>query len=104
VGLVVAISVHLRRFALGTTTRTFLCWCRHHHNSLNLVWLAKHDLYCSRKETCIITVHVIDDHRDDLVVGHLFLQLEDLLDGNEAGCKTGEVMILAVWRLNRSIV
>ncbi|KAF8225819.1 hypothetical protein L208DRAFT_1304780 [Tricholoma matsutake] len=75
-------------------------------HSLNPVWQAEHDFYCSRKEACIITVQVIDDHLDDPVVGRLSLRLDDLLDGNESGvewwpmtgCKTGNVMIRAVWR------
>jgi Ca2+-dependent lipid-binding protein len=70
------------------------------------MWLAQHDFYCARKDTCIINVQVIDDHLDDPVVGHLSLWLDDLLDGNEtgvewwpmSGCSTGEVMIRAVWR------
>jgi hypothetical protein len=51
-------------------------------------------------------VQVIDDNREDPILGHIFLRLDDLLDGNESGvewwpmsgCKTGEVMIRAVWR------
>jgi len=77
--------------------------CRH---TLNPTWLAQLNFYCARKETCVITVQVIDAHLDDPVVGHLSLWLDDLLDGNEtgvewwpmSGCRTGEVMVRAAWR------
>jgi Ca2+-dependent lipid-binding protein len=71
----------------------------------NPVWQSKHDFYCPRKESLIITIKVVDDNLDDPVVGQASLQLNDLLDGSEAGiqwwpmsgCKSGDVRMTAIW-------
>jgi Ca2+-dependent lipid-binding protein len=78
----------------------------HQHHSLHPTWNAKHDFYCPSREACVISLQVIDDHTDKSIIGHLSLQLDDLLDGNKtgvewwpmSGCRTGEVMMHAVWR------
>ena len=73
------------------------------------VWESPTEFLCSDRQSCVITVKVIDD-RDflkDPVVGYMSIRLEDLLYAKKAagrdwwplsGCKSGRIRLSCEWK------
>lgn len=75
-------------------------------DGVNPAWDWKHNFFCPRKSSLVIVVKINNDNQEDLVLGQLSLRLDDLLEGNDkgvecwplSGCKSGELLMSAVWR------